>query len=142
MDLIRTVKRALTVSCIVILGLAIIVGIIAGGVGGMRAAGGVIIGAVVSLAYSSLTGIGVIVGSKRDNFSLMIIVCGGWLAKLIVFFGIILLVKALNIVDLTWCFWALVGAAIIGLIVDATILLTSRTPYVDVLLPTENPEDE
>lgn len=135
MNTAAIVKRALVVSVLIIAALGIVAAVVAGITVGPRAVGGVIVGALVALGYSAFTALSVIIGTKREGTEMMVIVLGGWMVKLVLFFVIIFVIKATNFVDLSWCFWALVCASIVGLLVDLFVLLKAREPYVDVLLP-------
>lgn len=137
MNTAAIVKRALLISVIVIAIGGTVAALVAGFVVGPRAVGGVIVGAAVALLYSALTTVAVLIGTKRQGTEMMVIIMGSWMVKLVLFVIIIMVIKATHLVDLSWCFWALVGASIIGLLVDMFVMLKAREPYVDVLLPGE-----
>ena len=116
---------------------AILIGAVAliGGVAGVLIAGvaglvSALIGAVMALVFVSLTALSVWLGGKLSLGGFFGVVLGGWIAKLLGFIVLVLLLKGATFVVGPILFVNLVASIIGSLILDAVVVLKSRIPTV------------
>ena len=102
-------------------------GLIFAGVAGLVSG---LIGATLALLFSSLTALSVFFGGKLSLGGFFGVVLGGWIAKLLVFIGLVLLLKGASFIVGPILFVCVVVSVIGSLALDAIVVLKTRIPTV------------
>ena len=134
-------KRALVYGGILAIAIAVIgslVGFLVDGVPGLL---GALVGAAMTALFLGLTAATILLASrvsKGELFSTAFfgIVMGGWLLKLVLFLGIVLLLAQQDFLNPLVMFVTIVVAVLGSLAVDVLAFVRTRTPM-DVKLPGE-----
>ena len=100
-----------------------------------------IIGAVITLIFSGVTIVSIMVAGKFDIALFFGVVLGSWLLKLIIFIVILALIRDQPFIDNVALFIALVVAIAVNLGIDSFAVLSSRMPYV-TNLPADSSQAE
>jgi hypothetical protein len=135
-------KRALVYGSILAAGIAVLgslIGFLVDGVPGLL---GALVGAAMTALFLGLTAATILLASrvsKGELFSTAFfgIVMGGWLLKLLVFLGIVLLLANQDFLNPLVMFVTIVVAVLGSLAVDVLAFVRTRTP-IDVALPGED----
>ena len=90
-----------------------------------------LVGASISAAFSILTLLALVFGSKLPLGGFYAVVMGGWLLKILVFLGVIAFLNGQTWLHRPTVFFAIVATVLGGLAIDAVIVLRSRVPVVD-----------
>lgn len=134
-DTIRTVlRRALLLGAIGALVIGVgtgVVGLVTSGPGGLWSG---LVGAVLSLLFLGITGIGVL-GAGRlaggDSLVAMAVLMGGWFAKLILFVVVMIAISKQPWVVPGVLLASIVGTVMVSLVVDCLVVARSRIPVSD-----------
>ncbi|PJJ61589.1 hypothetical protein [Compostimonas suwonensis] len=141
MSAIPILKRALLYGAILTAALAIvgsIVGFLVAGVPGLVSA---LIGALMTVVFFGLTAATILLATRVSKGQIIstgffAIVLGGWLVKLLIFLGIVVILGRTSFIDPMVFFVSIVVAVIGSLVVDVLAFVRARVPYVsDVSLP-------
>ncbi|SJM57703.1 hypothetical protein [Gulosibacter sp. 10] len=101
-----------------------------------------LIGALLVLLFSGVTALSIILAARFDPIYFVVVILAGWTLKLIVFIGVLAVVRAFDFTH-DWMLWGTMLAALLAqLAVDVVVVLRSRQPYAsEVELPgPERPE--
>ncbi|MEY4391077.1 MAG: hypothetical protein RLZZ400_820 [Actinomycetota bacterium] len=90
-----------------------------------------LVGASISAAFSILTLLALVFGSKLPLGGFYAVVMGGWLLKILVFLGVIAFLNGQTWLHRPTVFFAIVATVLGGLAIDAVIVLRSRVPVVE-----------
>ncbi|MGB3414673.1 MAG: hypothetical protein WBA28_08165, partial [Microbacteriaceae bacterium] len=91
----------------------------------------------LTLLFSGVTIVSIMVASKYDVALFFGIVLGSWLLKLVIFVVVLALVRDQPFINNLALFIALVVAIVANLSIDSYVALKSRMPYVNVPDPIE-----
>jgi hypothetical protein len=142
MTLVRTLKRIL-ITMGVLVGISAIVfavvGYVTEGTDGLVSA---LIGAALTLVFSGLTVVSLLLAIDRDPTIFLAIILGVWLGKLVVFIVAILLLRDQPFIVPWVLIVSMLVAAAITLAVDALIVLRARIPYTQELIAKAPPASE
>ncbi|MGO2749150.1 MAG: hypothetical protein ACTIA6_03770 [Pseudoclavibacter sp.] len=119
---------------------AIAVAVIGGGIGflavGVNGLWSALFAAAITLLFTGITVVSVILASHLDQIFFMATILGAWILKFIVFLGALFLIRDLPIVHLFTLWLCLVVAVIATVIVDVVCVVRGRMGNVsDVRLP-------
>lgn len=136
--ILRTALIYGAILAIVIAALGSLLGYLAAGTNGLVSA---LIGAAVTALFMAFTTVSIIVAQRvtRDQPSIALffgVILGAWFLKFVVFIVIVVLLRGAPFLDPMVFFVAVLAAVIGSLVVDMLAYVRSRTPYVDVELPT------
>lgn len=123
-------QKALKLSIISMIGYAIIGGVVGYLWLGDPGLYSFIIGAILTLLFSGLTIISILIASNFQVGGFFGIVLGSWLLKLVLFILALFFLKDQPFVDNLAVFVALVGAILVTIVIDAYTVFSSRMPYV------------
>jgi hypothetical protein len=104
-----------------------VVGLLIASVAGLVSA---LIGAAMALLFVSMTALSVWLGGKLSLGGFFGVVLGGWIAKLLVFIGLVLLLKGASFIVGPILFVCVVVSVIGSLALDAIVVLKTRIPTV------------
>jgi hypothetical protein len=104
-----------------------VVGLLIASVAGLISA---LIGAAMALLFVSMTALSVWLGGKLSLGGFFGVVLGGWIAKLLVFIGLVLLLKGASFIVGPILFVCVVVSVIGSLALDAIVVLKTRIPTV------------
>jgi len=90
-----------------------------------------LVGASISAAFTILTLLALVFGSKLPLGGFYAVVMGGWLLKILVFLGVIAFLNGQTWLHRPTVFFAIVATVLGGLAIDAVIVLRSRVPVVE-----------
>jgi hypothetical protein len=126
--LLRTVViwSALATLAIAILGGGL--GLLVAGQNGLVSA---LLGSAIAFAFSLITVLSVVFGSRFSLAGFYGLVLGGWLLKVIVFGAVLVVLRTAEFVHGPTFFFALVAAVIAGLGIDSWVALRARIPITD-----------
>jgi hypothetical protein len=120
----RILKQgALLIGAIAILGG--LVGFLIASVAGLLSA---LIGAAMALVFVSMTALSVWLGGKLSLGGFFGVVLGGWIAKLLLFIGLVLLLKGAAFIVGPILFICIVLSVVGSLALDAIVVLKTRIP--------------
>ena len=128
-DLASVMKRVLKFGALLVLAIVLlgsIVGFFVAGTAGVLAA---LVGGLAALAFTGLTALSVLVGSKLSLPGFLGAVLGGWLLKMVLFlvaFTVLNKAEWLTREARPIVFFTIVGAVIGGLILDTRIVSKAR----------------
>lgn len=97
------------------------------GAGGLASA---LIGAALTLIFSSFTAITVLIGAKLPLGGFFGLVLGGWVLKLVGFIALIAVLKGADFIHGPTLFFTLVASILGTLAIDSVAVLRSRIPVV------------
>ncbi len=134
-------KRALIYGALLAAAIAVVgslIGFLVDGVPGLL---GALVGAGMTAIFLGLTAATILLASRVSKGELFSpaffgIVMGGWLLKLVVFLGIVLLLANQDFLNPVVMFFTIVVAVLGSLAVDVLAFVRTRTP-IDVKLPGE-----
>lgn len=131
--IMRTILRW---SLLLTLVIAVIGGIVGALVAGWPGVWSAVCAAVLTLLFTGVTSLSVLLANRFDTIYFMVIILGAWILKFLVFLGALALVKQLDFTS-PWILWSCMVVAIVGqLAIDVVVVLRSRQGYVsDVRLP-------
>lgn len=131
--IMRTVLRW---SLLLTLAIAVVGSIIGWFVAGWPGVWSALIAAAITLLFSGVTALSIILAARFDPLFFVAVILGAWILKFLVFLGVLAIVKQLDITH-DWMLWSCMVAAIIGqLAVDVLAVTRSRQGHVsDVHLP-------
>ena len=125
--------------------LAIVIAVVAGGLGflfdGSRGLTSALIGTAMSVLFLGITAGSILFANRWFGTDLFVpiffgIVMGGWLVKFVLFLVLAVLLKDEPWINPTVLFLSIIAGVIAALTVDVIIVSKSRMPYVsDVTLP-------
>jgi hypothetical protein len=125
-----------------------LVGVVASVVGALVAdlAGmlGALVGVGVGFGFLALTPVSIIVGLKAGHGNMLepgffAVVLGMWLGKFVLFIALIFWLGDLEWAHRETLFLTIVASLIAGLTTDVVVMMRSRIPYVEVVLPGDTP---
>lgn len=87
-----------------------------------------LIGAAMALVFVSMTALSVWLGGKLSLGGFFGVVLGGWIAKLLMFIGLVLLLKGASFIVGPILFICIVVSVIGSLALDAIVVLKTRIP--------------
>jgi hypothetical protein len=136
-------KRALIYGSILAAAIAVVGSLIGFLVDGIPGLLGALVGAAMTAVFLGLTAGTILLAShvaKGELFSPAFfgIVMGGWLLKLLVFLGLVVLLAGQDFLNPVVMFVTIVVAVLGSLAVDVLAFTRTRVPYVDVKLPCED----
>ncbi|MFM6977746.1 MAG: hypothetical protein ACKOWR_03420 [Micrococcales bacterium] len=102
-----------------------IVGFVIASVAGLVSA---LIGAAMALVFVSMTALSVWLGGRLSLGGFFGVVLGGWIAKLLLFIGLVLLLKGAAFIVGPILFVCIVMSVIGSLALDAIVVLKTRIP--------------
>lgn len=134
-------KRALVYGGLLALAIAVVGSLIGFLVDGMPGLLGALVGAAMTALFLGLTALTILLASRVSKGELFSpaffgIVMGGWLLKLLLFLGIVLLLAQQDFLNPLVMFVTIVVAVLGSLAVDVLAFVRTRTPM-DVKLPGE-----
>ncbi|MEY4500030.1 MAG: hypothetical protein RL101_682 [Actinomycetota bacterium] len=89
-----------------------------------------LIGAAMALVFVSMTALSVWLGGKLSLGGFFGVVLGGWIAKLLIFIGLVLLLKGATFIVGPILFVCIVVSVIGSLALDAIVVFKTRIPTV------------
>jgi hypothetical protein len=89
-----------------------------------------LIGAVMALIFVSMTALSVWLGGKLSLGGFFGVVLGGWIAKLLIFIGLVVLLKGATFIVGPILFVCIVLSVIGSLVLDAIVVFKTRIPTV------------
>ncbi|APT93729.1 membrane protein [Corynebacterium phocae] len=101
-----------------------------GALRGLPGIWGVLIGAAIGGGFILMTALSVLVTANLDPASTMAVVLGGWLLKVVVLVGVLLVIKDMAFYDTVALFVTVVGALIATLGTEVWGIITARVTYV------------
>ncbi len=119
-----------------------VVGLLVDGVAGLWSA---LAGVVLAGLFLGLTALIVLIATRTPPGSPAFfgIVLGGWFVKLVVFVGVMVVLRLQPWVSPWVFFFSVLAGVIASLVVDMVVLARARVPYVgDVALPTSSDDTE
>jgi hypothetical protein len=120
----RILKQgAMLIGAIAVLGG--VIGFFVASVAGLVSA---LIGAAMALVFVSMTALSVWLGGKLSLGGFFGVVLGGWIAKLLMFIGLVLLLKGAAFIVGPILFICIVISVIGSLALDAIVVLKTRIP--------------
>ncbi|MFD2758520.1 hypothetical protein [Gulosibacter faecalis] len=140
---VPVMKRVLKWSLLLTLAIAVVGGITGYLVAGFPGLWSALVAAGVTLLFTGLTVLSIILAARFDPMFFIAVILGMWLLKFVAFLGVLALVKAFDFTH-DWVLWSTMMAAMVGqLAIDVIVVQRSRQPYVsDVKLPGEANEAE
>ena len=124
--------RAVLIQGSVLTGLIAVVGALIGGfTAGMPGVAGSLIGAAITLLFTSLTALAVWFGSRQSLAVFYGVVLGGWLVKIALFMVLIAYLRGLAGIDRMAFFLSVVASIIGTLAIDTRLVLRSRIPIIE-----------
>ncbi|MFM2321634.1 MAG: hypothetical protein RL612_781 [Actinomycetota bacterium] len=87
-----------------------------------------LIGAAMALVFVSMTALSVWLGGKLSLGGFFGVVLGGWIAKLLLFIGLVLLLKGAAFIVGPILFICVVVSVIGSLVLDAIVVMKTRIP--------------
>lgn len=102
-----------------------LVGFLVASIAGLVSA---LIGAAMALVFVSMTALSVWLGGKLSLGGFFGVVLGGWLAKLLLFIGLVLVLKGADFIVGPILFICIVLSVIGSLVLDAIVVTKSRIP--------------
>lgn len=91
---------------------------------------GALIGAGIALVFVSFTALSVLLGGKLSLGGFYAVVLGGWLLKIILFIGLLVILKDVDGLNRVALFVTLVASVLGSLAVDAYVATKARIPAV------------
>lgn len=136
---VPVMKRVLKWSLLLTLAIAVVGGVVGYFVAGMPGVWSALVAAGVTLLFTGLTVLSIILAARFDPMFFIAVILGMWILKFIAFLGVLAIVKAFDFTH-DWMLWSTMMAAMVGqLAIDVVVVQRSRQPYVsDVKLPGEN----
>lgn len=136
---IPVMKRVLKWSLLLTLAIAVVGGVVGYFVAGMPGVWSALVAAGVTLLFTGLTVLSIMLAARFDPMFFIAVILGMWILKFIAFLGVLAIVKAFDFTH-DWMLWSTMMAAMVGqLAIDVVVVQRSRQPYVsDVKLPGEN----
>lgn len=122
--------RVLKQGALLIGGVALIggaAGMVIASVAGLVSA---LIGAAMALVFVSMTALSVWLGGKLSLGGFFGVVLGGWIAKLLIFIGLVVLLKGATFIVGPILFVCIVLSVIGSLVLDAIVVFKTRIPTV------------
>lgn len=122
--------RVLKQGALLIGGVALIggaAGMVIASVAGLVSA---LIGAAMALVFVSMTALSVWLGGKLSLGGFFGVVLGGWIAKLLIFIGLVVLIKGATFIVGPILFVCIVLSVIGSLVLDAIVVFKTRIPTV------------
>ncbi len=124
--------RAVLIQGSVLTGLIAVLGALIGGfTSGMPGVAGSLIGAAITLLFTSLTALAVWFGSRQSLAVFYGVVLGGWLVKIALFMVLIAYLRGLAGIDRMAFFLSVVASIIGTLAIDTRLVLRSRIPIIE-----------
>lgn len=128
-------KQVFSTALIWSLWLMLSIGVVGGGLSlllnGVSGFFSALVGASISAAFSILTLLALVFGSKLPIGGFYAVVMGGWLLKILIFLGVIAFLNGQSWLHRPTVFFAIVATVLGGLAIDAVIVLRSRVPVVE-----------
>jgi len=124
-------KRALALSGILLILIAVFgsgLGLMFAGMDGVYSA---LIGAAVSMAFSTLTILSIWLGAKLPLAGFYGLVLGGWLIKVLLFALTLGALRGAEFISGPVFFFAVVASVLGGLAIDSWVVLKGRQPILD-----------
>lgn len=112
-------------------GIAVLGGVIGFFVASVAGLVSALIGAAMALVFVSMTALSVWLGGKLSLGGFFGVVLGGWIAKLLIFIGLVLLLKGAAFIVGPILFICIVASVIGSLILDAIAVVKTRIPTVE-----------
>lgn len=139
---VPVMQRVLKWSLLLTLVIALVGGVAGYFVAGWSGVWSALVAAGVTLLFTGLTVLSVILAARFDPMFFIAVLLGMWILKLIAFLGVLAVVKAFGFTH-DWMLWATMMAALLGqLVIDIIVVQRSRQAYVsDAVLPGENSDD-
>ncbi len=136
---VPVMKRVLKWSLVLTLAIAVVGGVVGYFVAGMPGVWSTLVAAGVTLLFTGLTVLSIMLAARFDPMFFIAVILGMWILKFIAFLGVLAIVKAFDFTH-DWMLWSTMMAAMVGqLAIDVVVVQRSRQPYVsDVKLPGEN----
>ena len=110
----------------------LVIAIVGGGLGllfaGQNGLISALLGSAIAFAFSIITVLSVVLGSRLNLAGFYALVLGSWLLKVIVFGAVLVLLQSADFVHGPTFFFALVAAVIAGLGIDSWVALRGRIP--------------
>lgn len=91
---------------------------------------GALIGAAIALVFVSFTALSVLLGGRLSLGGFYAVVLGGWLLKIILFIGLLVILKDVDGLNRVALFVTLVASVLGSLAVDAFVATKARIPAV------------
>jgi hypothetical protein len=91
---------------------------------------GALIGAGIALVFVSFTALSVLIGGKLSLGGFYAVVLGGWLLKIILFIGLLVVLRDVEGLNRVALFITLVASVLGSLAVDAYVATKARIPAV------------
>jgi hypothetical protein len=120
--------RVLKLGSLLIAGIAVIAGLIGFLVSGASGLISALIGAAMALVFVTLTALSVWLGGKLSFGAFFGIVLGGWLVKVVLFLGLVVVLKGADFIDGKVLFLTLVASVLGSLGIDSVVFLKARLP--------------
>jgi hypothetical protein len=124
-------KKILKQGAFLIAGIAVLGGIIGFLIASMAGLVSALIGASMALLFVSMTALSVWLGGKLSLGGFFGVVLGGWIFKLLLFIGLVLVLKGATFIVGPILFVCIVLSVIGSLALDAMAVLKTRIPTVE-----------
>jgi hypothetical protein len=128
-DLKSVMQRVLKLGSILVIGITLlgsIVGYLVAGTSGVLAA---LAGGLAAFAFTALTVLSLLLGSKLELGGFLGVVLGGWLIKVVLFLGLFSLLNRADWLTLSArpvVFFVVVAAVLGGLVLDTLVVTKAR----------------
>lgn len=135
---VPVMKRVLRWSLALTAAIAVVGGIVGWFVAGWAGVWSAVVAALLAMLFTGVTVVSVILAARFDAVMFMGIILGAWILKLLVFLGVLAIVKQLDFTQ-DWMLWSCMVVAIIGhLVIDLLVVASSRLGSMsDIKLPGE-----
>ncbi|WP_201517124.1 hypothetical protein [Gulosibacter hominis] len=135
---VPVMKRVLRWSLVLTAAIAVVGGIVGWFVAGWAGVWSAVVAALLAMLFTGVTVVSVILAARFDAVMFMGIILGAWILKLLVFLGVLAIVKQLDFTH-DWMLWSCMVVAIIGhLTIDLLVVASSRLGAMsDIKLPGE-----
>lgn len=129
-------REVLKWSLVLTAAIAVVGGLIGWFVAGWPGAWSAIVAAVLTLLFTGVTELSIILAARFDPIYFVAVILGAWILKFLVFLGALALVKQLAFTH-DWMLWSCMVVAMLGqLAIDVIVVSRSRQGHVsDVRLP-------
>lgn len=126
----RPLVRAVRFGAIALVGITIVSLIAWGALRGLPGLWGVLIGAAIGGGFVLLTALSVLVTSNTTPANTAAVVLGGWLVKIVLLIGVLVVIRDMEFYDTAALFVTVVAALLVVLGTEVWGIITARVTYV------------
>ena len=121
-------KRVIKWGGLLILGIAVIAGVLGWLFAGTNGLVSALIGAAISFSFVTLTALSVWFGGKLNLGGFYAVVLGGWIVKIVIFLAIVAVLRHAKFINGPTLFFTLVASILGTLAIDSWVFLKARLP--------------